>query len=43
MKFSRIMRNFAPAALVIAQDLYKADHFRIIVEKYCASVKLKPK
>ena len=43
MKFSRIMRNFAPAALAIAQDLYEEDHFRFIIEKYCTSVKIKPK
>ena len=34
------MRNFAPPALVTGQDLYKEDHFRIIIEKYYASVKL---
>ena len=43
MKSSRIMRNFAPAALAIAQDIYKEDHFRVIIEKYGASVKIKPK
>ena len=43
MKFSRIMRNSAPAALVIAQGIYNEDHFRIIIQKYCASVKIKPK
>ena len=42
-KFSRIMRNSAPAALEIAQDIYNKDHFRIIIRKYCASVKFKPK
>ena len=43
MKFSLIMRNFDPAALAMAQDLYKEDHFRIIIEKNRASVKLRPK
>ena len=43
MKFSCIMHNFAPAALAIAQDIYKEDHFRIIIEKYCTSVKIRPK
>ena len=43
MKFSHIMRNFAPTALAIAQDSYKEDYFRIIIEKYCASEKIKPK
>ena len=43
MKSSRIMRNFAPAALAIPQDIYKEDHFPIIIEKYCASVKIKSK
>ena len=43
MKFSRIMRNFTPAALAIAKDLYKEDHIRIIIGKYSASRKLKPK
>ena len=43
MKSSRIMRNFAPAALAIAQDIYKEDHFRVIIKKYGASVKIKPK
>ena len=33
MKSSRIMRDFTPAALAIAQGIYKEDHFRIIVEK----------
>ena len=37
------MRNFDPAALAMAQDLYKEDHFRIIIEKNRASVKLRPK
>ena len=37
------MPNFAPAALAIAQDIYKEDHFRIVIEKYYASVKIKPK
>ena len=43
MKSSRIMRNTAPAALVIAQDTYKEDHVCIIIEKYGASVKIEPK
>ena len=42
MKFFCIMRNFAPAALAITQDLYKEDHFRIIIEKYCANVTIEP-
>ena len=29
MKFSRIMRNSAPAALAFAQKIYEEDHFRI--------------
>ena len=33
MKSSCIMRNFAPAALSIAQDIYKEDYFYIIIEK----------
>ena len=33
------MRNFAPAALAIAQDICKEDHFRIIIEKHCANQK----
>ena len=33
MKSSRLMRNFAPAALAIAQGIYKEDHFRIIIGK----------
>ena len=33
MKSSRLMRNFAPPALAIAQGTYKEDHFRIIIEK----------
>ena len=37
------MRNFTPAALAIAHDIYKEDHFRNITEKPCASVKIKPK
>ena len=37
------MRNFTPAALAIAHDIYKEDHFRNIIEKHCASVKIKPK
>ena len=37
------MRNFSPAALAIADDIYKEDHFRNIIEKHCASVKIKPK
>ena len=28
------MRNSAPVALAMAQDIYKEDHFRIIIEKY---------
>ena len=36
------MRNFAPAAPAIAQDIYKEDHFCIIIEKYDASVKIRP-
>ena len=43
MNSSRIMRNTAPAALVIAQDTYKEDHVCIIIEKYGASVKIEPK
>ena len=43
MKSSRIMLNSAPAALAIAQDIYKENHFRIIIEKYGASVKINPK
>ena len=43
MKSSRIMRNSAPAALEIAQDTYKENHFRIIIEKYGANVKIQPK
>ena len=43
MKSSRTMRNSAPAALAIAQDIYKEDYFRIIIEKYSVSVKIKPK
>ena len=43
MKSSRIMRNSAPAALAIAQDTYKENHFRIIIEKYGANVKIQPK
>ena len=42
MKSSRIMRNSVPVALAIAQDIYKEDHFRIIIKKYGASVKIKP-
>ena len=34
------MRNFS-TALAIVQDIYKEDHLRIIIEKYCASVKIK--
>ena len=37
------MLKSAPAALAIAQDIYKEDNFCIIIEKYCASVKIKPK
>ena len=37
------MRNFTPAALAIAHDIYKEDHFLNITEKPCASVKIKPK
>ena len=37
------MRNFTPAALAIAHDIYKEGHFRNIIEKHCASVKIKPK
>ena len=37
------MRNFVPATLAIAQDIDKEDHFCIIIEKYCVSVKIKPK
>ena len=43
MKSSHIMRNIAPDVLAIAQDIYKKDHFRIIIEKYGASVKIKRK
>ena len=39
MKFSR---NSAPVGLLIAQDIYKEYHFRIIIEKYGASVKIQP-
>ena len=35
-------RNSAPVGLLIAQDIYKEYHFRIIIEKYGASVKIKP-
>ena len=34
------MRNFAEAALAIAQDNYKEDHFCITIEKECASMKI---
>ena len=37
------MLKFAPAALAIAQDIYKEAHHCIIIEKYCASVKIKRK
>ena len=37
------MRNFTPAVLAIAHDIYEEDHFRNIIEKHCASVKIKPK
>ena len=43
IKFSHIMRKFAQAALAIEQDIFKEDHIRIIIEKYCVSVKIKPK
>ena len=33
MKPSRIMCNFAPAALAVAQDIQKENHFCIIIEK----------
>ena len=39
IKFSRIMRNFAPAALAIAQNIYKGDHFRIIIENIALASK----
>ena len=34
MRSSSIMSNSAPAALAIAQDICKKNHFRIIIEKY---------
>ena len=37
------MNNSAEVALTVAQDVYKEDHFRIIIEKYGASVKKKKK
>ena len=37
------MLKFAPAALAIAQDIYKEAHHCIIIEKYCASVKIRRK
>ena len=37
------MSNSAEVALTVAQDVYKEDHFRIIIEKYGASVKKKRK
>ena len=43
MKSSRIMRNSAPVALAIAQDIYEEDHFCIIIKNYGAGVKIKPK
>ena len=43
MKFSLLLHISAPAGLVIAQDIYKEDDFRIIIEKYGRSVKIKPK
>ena len=43
MKFSRIKYNSAPAALAIAQDIYKKDHFCITIEKNDPRVKIKPK
>ena len=43
MKSPHSIHNSAPAALAIAQDMYKEDHFRIIIEKYGAMVKIKPK
>ena len=39
IKSSRTMSNSAEVALTVAQDVYKEDHFRIIIEKYGASVK----
>ena len=43
MKSSRIMRNFAQVVLTIAEDIYKEDHLRFIIEEYCASMKIKAK
>ena len=43
MKSSRIMRNSVPDALAIAQDIYKEDHFHIIIETNGARLKIKPK
>ena len=41
MKSSRIMRNFAPAALANAYCMYQEDHFCIMIEKYSATIKKK--
>ena len=43
MKSSPIMRNFAPAALANVQDIYQEDNFCIMIEKYCATMKIKSK
>ena len=43
IKSSRLMGNSAPAAVAIAQDIYKEDSFRINIENYDARVKIKPK
>ena len=37
------MSNSAEVALTVAQDVYEEDHFRIIIEKYGASVKKQTK
>ena len=37
------MRKFVPPASTIAQMIYKKDYFYIVVEKYGASLKIKPK
>ena len=43
IKSSCTMSNSAEVALTVAQDVYEEDHFRIIIEKYGASVKKKKK
>ena len=43
MNSSRIMRNSYPSALAFAQDIDMEEHFRIIIEKYSVSLKIKLK